>query len=373
MEQGISVVVPTKGRIDYVKDMLLSVAIATEHSPEPVQIIIVDDSSEKEAKLIKALCENHGIDYFYRRGGASDTRNFGISQAKFPIVFFVDSDCEVDTHIFEEHLKCYRNENIGGCLGVTEFVGEKTMASNVTEMMPFLRPFQFANNMEYALWGPCTNISFRRDVLNKVKGFASFLPPKEGGEDVDLGYRIQQQGYKIKCNSNAVVYHPREALRGWSGLFERAFRWGRAEAHLLSRHREKSFFDIPKSALLFSILLIACLFKSFTTHTFILILMPFLWILIMAFVQSFSTFYRETTKGSWKGFIYSFISIMVDFVFELGTIVECLYRKRLKLLLFTFIYEERQLDDRWHQGKIKAWSFVISFLILYVMYTILLT
>jgi cellulose synthase/poly-beta-1,6-N-acetylglucosamine synthase-like glycosyltransferase len=205
-----------------------------------------------------------------------------------------------------------------------------------------------------------------------VKGFASFLQPKEGGEDVDLGYRIQQKGYKIRCNSNAVVFHPREALRGWSGLIERAFRWGRAEAHLLSRHREKSFFDIPKSALLFSILLITCLFKSLITHTSLLILLPFLWILIVAFVQSFFTFYREATKGSWKRFIYTLISVMVDFVFELGTIVESLYRRRLKLLPFTFIYEERQLDDRWHQGKIKTWSFVISFLILYVLYTILL-
>lgn len=368
MEQGISVVVPTKGRIDYLRETLLSLVIATEHLQKPVQIIIIDDSSEKDAELIKALCENHGADYFYRRGGISDKRNFGISQAKFSIVLFIDSDCKVDKCIFEEHLKCYNNESISGCLGVTEFVGKKTTASNVTEMMPFMHPSQFAKNMEYAPWGPCTNISFRRDILNEVKGFASFLPPKEGGEDVDLGYRIHQLGYKIECNPNAVVFHPREALRGWSGLIERAFRWGRAEAYLLSRHRGKSFFDIPKSALLFSILLIASIFKSFTTHTFILILLPFLWILIVTLIQGFSTFYRETSKNSLKELIYSFISIIINFVFELGTFVECLYRRRLKLLPFTFIYEERQLYDRWYQGKIKIWSFVISFLVLHVIY-----
>lgn len=372
IKQGISVVVPAKGRVNYVKKMLMSLANAREHSREPVQIIIVDDSSEKEAELIRALCEDHGAEYFYRRGGVSDKRNFGIGQAKFPIVLFVDSDCKVNPHIFEEHLKCYGNKSIGGCLGVTEFVGEKTMASNITERMPFMYPSQFANNMEYATWGPCTNISFRRDILNEVKGFASFLPPKEGGEDVDLGYRVQQMGYKIKCNSNAVVSHPREALRGWNGLVERAFRWDRAETHLLSRHSENAFFDVPKSILLIGVLLIVSLFKSFTAHAFSLILMPLLWILIVALVQGFLTSHQETSKGSWEEPIYSFVSIIVNFIFELGMIVESMYRRKLRLLPLTFIYEEGQLYDRWHYGMIKMWSFVISFLILYGIYTILL-
>ena len=372
MEQGISVIVPTKGRIDYVRDALLSLVIATKHSPEPVQIIIVDDSSEKDAEVIKTLCENHGVDYFYHRGGVSDARNFGISQAKFPIVFFIDSDCKVSTHIFGEHLKSYSNENIGGCLGITEFVGAKTKASDITEMMPFMHPFKFAKSMEYAPWGPCTNISFRKDILNEVKGFNSFIPPKEGGEDVDLGYRICQLGYKIKCNPNAAVSHSREALRGWSGLIERAFRWGRAEVHLLSQHSENSFFDVPKSTLLFGVLLMVSLFKSFTTHTPIPLLLPFLWISIVTLIQGFCIFYQETSKSSWRELIYSFVSTIVNFVFELGMIVECLYRRKFKLLLFTFIYEERQLYDRWYQGKMKTWSFVISFLILYAIYNFLL-
>jgi len=372
MGQGMSVVVPAKGRVDYVRGMLLSLVTAREHSQEPVQIIIVDDSSEGEARTIMGLCKNHNAEYFYHRGGVSDKRNFGIGQAKFPIVLFIDSDCKVDIRIFEEHLKCYNNENIGGCVGITEFVGKKTMASNVTEGMPFLSPSQFANQMEYAPWGPCTNISFRKYVLNRVEGFASFLPPKEGGEDVDLGYRVQQLGYKIKCNPNAIVFHLREALRGWSGLIERAFRWGRAEAHLLSRHRANSYFDIPKLTVLFGILLVASLYKGLATHSFSLIFLPFLWLPTVVLIQGFLTSYPETSQGSWKAPIYSSISVIIDFIYELGTIIECLYRTKLSLLPLTFIYEERQLHDRWRQGMIKTWSLVISFLIWYVLYSALL-
>ncbi|MBT9166887.1 MAG: putative mycofactocin biosynthesis glycosyltransferase MftF [Syntrophomonadaceae bacterium] len=370
--QGISIVVPTKGRVDYVREMLLGLATAKEHSREPSQIIIVDDSSEKESELIKTLCENYGAEYIYHRNGVSGKRNFGISKAIHPIVLFVDSDCKADVHIFEEHLKCYSDETIGGCVGITEFVGSGTLASNITERMPFMSPSQFASHMEYAPWGPCTNISFRRDILNEVEGFSSFLPPKEGGEDVDLGYRVQQLGYKIRCNPNAIVSHPREALRGWGGLIERAFRWGRAETHLLSRHRANSYFDIPKLTLLFGILLVASLYKGLATHSFSLIFLPFLWLPTVALVQGFLGSYPQTLRGSWKEPIYSSISVVIDFIFELGTIFECLYRAKFSLLPLTFIYEERQLYDRWRQGMIKTWSLVISFLIWYILYIALL-
>jgi len=374
IEKGVSVVVPTKGRTNYVRELLLSLSIAKERSLVPVQFIIIDDSSEREAKIINTLCEEHATDYFYSPGGISDKRNFGISKAKFPIVLFVDSDCKVNANIFEEHLNCYRNnESIGGCVGITEFEGKKTIVSTIiTEEMPFTPPHQFAKYLEYAPWGPCTNISFRRDLLNKVKGFFSFMPPEEGSEDVDLGYRIRELGYKIKCNPNAVVFHQREALRGWGGLVKRAFRWGRAEAYLLSHHRENSYIDIPKPTLIFGILFIVSIYESFSTHNLSLIFLPFLWFLFMLLIQGLLVFRQGPSKSSWNEIILSFTSILVDSIFELGMIIECLRQRKLSLLPRKYIYEEGQLHYRWYQGRIKIWSFVISLLILYLIIIIYL-
>lgn len=366
MEQGISIIIPTKGRFDYVKEMVLSLVLAVKHSHEPVQIIIVDASSEKEAEHIKILCEENCIDYFHLVESASEARNFGIKQAKFPIILFVDSDCKVDLKIFEEHLKGYNNINIGGCAGITEFVGEKTTASTMTEMMPFMNPFNSAKNVEYVGWGPTSNISFRRDILNKVNGFSSFLPPKEGGEDVDLGYRIQQLGYKIKCNPNAIVYHSRNALRGWRGLLERSFRWGRAESYLLSSHPNHTFLDIPKSPLFFWSFFVITFIVSFITHSFILILIPFLFVFLFTFFLTIFTFLQVSNKNSKKCFIYMFISIIMNFIYETGLIFECIYRRKINLMFYSFIYEQKQFYDRWYEGKIKTWSYVISFLILFV-------
>jgi len=371
--QGISVIVPTKGRTEYVKETLLSLAAAREHCSKSAQIIVVDDSSENEARQIKAICETSGAEYFYYRRGISHKRNFGISQARFPVVLFIDSDCKVDTDIFSEHLKYYSDDNIGGCLGLTEFTGKKTMVSEaVTEKIPIMPPHQFAKHVEYAPWGPCTNISFRRDVLEQVQGFASFLPPKEGSEDVDIGYRVRQLGCKIKCNPNAVVSHPREALGGWNSLIERAFRWGRAETYLLARYSKSSYLDAPKSAIVFGILLVTGACVGVLGQTFSLALLSLLWYVTAIVFQCFVAFHSELRRTSWQEAICSSLSVIVDSVFEIGTIAECFYRRRLRLLPFKFIYEEGQLSSRWHRGMIRIWSFVIAFVIIFVVYIILL-
>jgi len=372
MEQGISIVVPTKSRVGYLEQLLMSLEVAKERITKPVQIVIVDDSSKKEAKLIKTLCGSHGGEYFYHHGGLSNKRNFGVTQADFPFILFVDSDCWVHPDALEEHLKSYTDESIGGCLGITEFKGDRRNIWNVVEKMPFLHPYQFAKHWEYVSWGPCTNISFRKKVLDDVGGFANILPPKEGGEDVDLGYRVQGMGYKIKCNSIAIAYHTRETWSSWVALIERAFRWGRAEYYLLTRHQKSSYYEIPKPVLLFGILLIISLYGSFRAHILSLILFPFLWLLIAILIQGFLVSYRRRPGSFWKEAIYSSLSIMVDFIFELGMIIECLRHGKMRLMPLKFVYVEGQLYGRWQWGVIKTWSFVISFLILYSVYTILL-
>lgn len=367
MKKGVSVVVPTKGRTDYVKKLLLNLSTAREHSLDPVQFVIVDDSSKEDSRIVNTLCESHNAEYFYLPGGVSDKRNFGIDHARFPIVLFIDSDCIVDVHIFGEHLKCYNDESIGGCVGITEFDGKKTISSIIiTEKMPFIPPHQFAKHFEYAPWGPCTNISFRKELLDKINGFASFMPPEEGSEDVDIGYRIRRLGYKIKCNRCAIVYHPRCALRGWDGLVKKAFRWGRAEAYLLSRHTENSYIDIPKTILIFGVLFIVSVYKSFTTNTFSSILIPFIWFLIMVSIQNFLYYVQGRSKNSRKEIIILFFSILVDYIFEFGTIVECIRQRKFSLLHRKYIYEEGQLRYRWDYGKIKMYSFIFSLIILYI-------
>ena len=366
---GISVVIPVRERSDYLEKLLKSIAEAKKCTSPPTEVIIIDNSEEKETRLeIRLLCKRSRTSYYYLQGGVSEARNYGIKMANFPIVLFVDSDCEVESSIFNEHLKCYNSKEIAGCLGLTEFVGKKTWFWNVIEKMPFFQPFQWARWKRYVSWGPCANISFRRDVLEKVNGFASMLPPKESGEDVELGYCITTFGYKIRCNANAKVYHTRKTWTKLSQFFERTFRFGRGEYYLMIKHAENTFLDVPKNSLLFFSLLVLFTYKALNSNTLLSIVIPFLWLLVTIFIQSLFNLKFHLIEGKWREVHFIYFASLFDFFFELSTVIEGIRKRDLKFLLYKYIYTEEQLFSRWYWGIIKMWSIVISLFFLFIYY-----
>lgn len=364
---GISVIIPVRGRANYLGKLLKSITEAKKYTSASIEVVIVDNSEEKETQLeIEALCKKFQASYHYLPKGVSEARNYGIRISKFPIILFVDSDCEVDRNIFNEHLKCYNCKEIGGCLGLTEFVGKKVWLWNVIQKMPFLQPFQWAKWKDYVSWGPCTNISFRRDILEKVNGFTSMLPPKESGEDVDLGYRITSLGCKICCNANAKASHTRETWAKLLQFIERTFRFGRGEYYLMKKHPENTFLDVPKNSVLFFSFLILFTYKALSSNTPLPIIIPFLWLLITIFIQSLLALKFHLIKGEWKDIGFIYLSLLFDLLFELGTVIEGIKKGGLKFLLYRYIYTEDQLFGRWYWGIIKMWSFVVSIFVLLI-------
>ena len=107
---GISVVIPIKGRSSYLERLLKSVAEAKRYTSDLTEVIVVDNSDKETRLEIEALCKKFQASYYYLQKGVSEARNYGIKIAKFPIILFIDSDCEVECNIFNEHLKCYNIE-----------------------------------------------------------------------------------------------------------------------------------------------------------------------------------------------------------------------------------------------------------------------
>lgn len=368
---GLSVIIPVKGRSNHLEKLLKSIMEAKKCAFEPIEVIVIDSSDKVMQLEIKKLCNMFQAKYYYLQKGVSDARNCGINIAGYSIIFFVDSDCEVDPNIFNEHLKCYKNKNVGGCAGLTEFVGERTWLWNVIEKMPFLLPFQWAKSKSCVLWAPCSNISFRKDILEMVNGFESMLPPKESGEDVDLGYRVTSLGYKISCNSDAIVYHTRETWIKISQLIERTFRYGRGEYCLMEKHPQNTFLDIPKTSIILFIILIPFVYKTVTGNILLCTVIPIIWLLVVFFVQSMFFLEYHHMEYRKKELIYIYFSLLLDFIFELGTIFESIKKCNFKLLFHRFIYIEDQLIGRWHWGIIRIWSLIISSIALFVVFAVL--
>jgi Glycosyl transferase family 2 len=238
---AITVVTPVHGRCALVERLLASLAPAVEafaRAGGVAEILLVDSSEGEDARCIAALAERHGA---LVRRSANDVRrkrNLGVRHASGEVVLFVDSDCEADPGLLLEHAAGHRvprapdGRPVAGVLGPVRLTGERTAAWRAAEAAGFCDGFAFADRYPQADWGPCANVSYRRAFLQSVGGFREDWPRRLGGDDVELGLRVNGAGAAIMCRPGAVVTHNRSTWARWPAVLERAWRWGAMDVHV---------------------------------------------------------------------------------------------------------------------------------------------
>jgi GT2 family glycosyltransferase len=243
----VCTVTPCHGRPDLVGKLLLSLKeVAKEDlgSTDAVDIIIVDSTPENSpaAEQIRTCCERVGAHYSRGPLSVRAKRNLGARLAHSrgaDIVLFIDSDCQAQPGLFREHLAAYQvnqspftHRPIGAAAGVTEFIGPESAAFRAMAQTPFLDSFSFAQRMPEVPFAPCTNFSIRLDVFEQVGGFVETWDYRLGGDDTELGRRINNAGYAILSRPQAVVFHDKSTWNSWTVVLERVWRWGRMDINI---------------------------------------------------------------------------------------------------------------------------------------------
>jgi cellulose synthase/poly-beta-1,6-N-acetylglucosamine synthase-like glycosyltransferase len=357
--EGISIVIPTRNRVEYVQRLFTSLYSELKTFDGLAEVIIIDSSNPKNSKLIADMCKKYGYNFHFLRGSISEARNYGVKAASFPIVLFIDSDCEVVPGILQEHLESYTGEEIGGVLGLTNFIGKRDWVWRAIEKTSLLIAFSFASRMEYALWGPCANISFRKDVIEKIGGFKTEFPFDYSGEDVDIGLRINEMGYRIKCNPNAIVNHTRETWSDFWSFCEKIFRWGRTDFHILKEHPHLSCSDFPKFSTISLFAFILSIIFNIIGVGWKIAELLLIWLLCVPIMEALLKSYR----AKFTDFLLNYLSSWFIFIFEFGAIFESLMNGSLLMLYNKIMYGKGQLIFEWNYKVIRGWSYVLTSII----------
>lgn len=370
----ISVVVPTHGRVNLLNNLFISLQKASSNCNISIEVIIVDDSPTDEQNQIKELCRSFGARYINGPQNVRMKRNIGIKASKGEIILFVDSDCEVSENIFEEHLKIYNELDTAGVLGVTEFVGRENITWKIVERTKFLDAFSFAktlnNYIDSAPWGTCTNLSFKKEVLEQIGGFDTNFPFKLGGDDTDLGIRINKAGYKIKMNPNAIVYHTRETWNNFLAVTKRAFRWGRMDYYIFyKKHKDKISLTFPKPITLFYFLLILGCIKAVVGNILLGLLLPFIWLLVFLFLNAF--FKTVSSKDSLKSALFEIPAQFLHFLFDFGTTLESIRNKNLTVFFKYPLNDPKQIIVLWNEKIREMWSITFSTLLILIFFMVI--
>jgi GT2 family glycosyltransferase len=238
-QHGMSVVVPVKGRVPLMRAQLASLRVAMDRSPEPSEVIVVDDSEPSDAVIHQANCRKFGARYVRGPRHVGAKRNLGVECAAYDLVLFTDSDCRVPADILERHIKTLRGAgaSVGGVAGPTFVERGRSPANRIMRWSKLInddleRPQRCAT----VTWATTTNLAVRRDVFVEVGGFPSESLDHVGGEDCDLGIKISDAGYKIVCDAGAVIVHDQDIVGSLATAGRRLYGYGRSEQWICSVH-----------------------------------------------------------------------------------------------------------------------------------------
>jgi mycofactocin system glycosyltransferase len=227
---------------------------------EKLRVIVVDDGSRdaspQVARQFGALLVPSGG----RGRGPATARNVGARVAHGEILAFIDSACTASTDWLAELLQLFGDSSTAAVGGLVDGMCTESAVDRYEAAMSSLSlgsRARYGGNGNDTFYLPSCNLLVRRSAFVKAGGFKDAM---HVGEDVDLTWRLRDQGWTITYQPRGRVFHEhRSTVRSF---MSRRFDYGTSEGLLqrLHPHRRKRMVVPPLLALLLAL----CLAAPFT-------------------------------------------------------------------------------------------------------------
>ena len=189
------------------------------------EVLVVDDgSTDRTAAIVREFgfrlirTENRGL---------SHARNVGLGAATGEIVAYLDDDASPDPHWLTYLAAAFSRGAYAGVGGPNIPPGNDGWIAECVACSPGGPVHVLLSDCE-AEHIPGCNMAFRRSALQTIGGFDQQF--RVAGDDVDVCWRLQRQGWKLGFHPAAVVFHHRRnSVRGY---WKQQIGYGKAEALL---------------------------------------------------------------------------------------------------------------------------------------------
>ncbi|MBC7963711.1 MAG: mycofactocin biosynthesis glycosyltransferase MftF [Steroidobacteraceae bacterium] len=252
----ITVVVPVKDRADELRRCLASLA-RLSYPQDKLQVIVVDDGSLDDSPLVARefgalLVPSGGCG----RGPAA-ARNVGAARATGEILAFIDSDCSASIAWLDQLIPSFNDPAMAAVGGQVDGMCTESAVDRYEAVMSSLsigNRERIGNSGHDTFYLPSCNLLVRRSAFNSAGGFKDEM---HVGEDVDLTWRLRDQGWSIAYLPVGNVLHEhRSSIRSF---MSRRFDYGTSEGllQLLHPQRRKQMVIPPLLALVLALALTA--------------------------------------------------------------------------------------------------------------------
>jgi len=220
----VSIVIPVHNAEKHFRASLQSIQASTYKSFE---LIVVDDASTDRSVEI---AESYGATVLRResQGGPAAARNQGAAVANGELLLFLDSDVMVKPETLEKIVQVFQKPAVNAVFGsYDDAPAENDFLSQYRNLF---HHFVHQNSSPEAVtfWAGCGAV--RKAAFRAVGGFDAKKYQEPSVEDIELGYRLHRQGYRILLEKAIQVKH----LKKWTfysivrtDIFCRALPWAR--------------------------------------------------------------------------------------------------------------------------------------------------
>jgi GT2 family glycosyltransferase len=241
-----SVVIPTRGRPELLRETLESIARC---NPAPEEVLVVDGDPARSAERIVGETLPRAR-YLASEPGLTRQRNAALAVCTGDVVVFIDDDVDLDSSIFVHLAEVYRDPSVIGATGRVIEPASRRFGHKHAPIRRLLLaggpPGSFTRfgypryvldvdrDLDVQVMQGCF-MSARREAALAV-GFDEGLPGYGLAEDEDFSYRLSRRG-RIRYVPQAVLEHKktgfsehdpralgRVAVRNRAYLFRKNFR-----------------------------------------------------------------------------------------------------------------------------------------------------
>lgn len=218
----VSIVVPVYNGGNQFHQCLKSIAQASPAADEV--IIVADGDSDGSGQLAQELgLKVIGIP---QSQGPATARNLGAKEAYGDILFFVDADVEIHADAIGK-VKMFFQDHPDFVALIGSYDDAPAAGNFLSQYKNLFHHYTHQTGSEEAstFWGACGAI--KRNIFIEMDGFDEIYR-RPCIEDIELGYRLKQAGYRIKLCKQIQVKH----LKRWgvisllrADFFYRAIPW----------------------------------------------------------------------------------------------------------------------------------------------------
>jgi glycosyltransferase involved in cell wall biosynthesis len=234
LKVAFSIIVPVYNRPKEINELLES--LTKQDFLDDFEVLIIEDGSTQKSDLI---VENYNtqlnLKYFFKENsGAGASRNFGMQNASGNYYIILDSDVIVPKQYLLEAkngLKKKYTAAFGGPDAAHASFTPLQKAINYSMTSVLTTGGIRGKKQAIGTFQPRSfNLGLSKIAFEKTQGFSKM----KNGEDIDLTFRLWENGFETQLIEKAFVYHKRRS--SLKQFFKQTYGFGTARPILNKKH-----------------------------------------------------------------------------------------------------------------------------------------